>query len=124
MVFKISHETWRDGLKKRDTRHLTREEASTHQRNYTSIKLGEFLLNEDAVHQLDFQIGAHEIYSGEYQLIAKFENRKDSKYVELPYTLTVHSDTLLPAATITSVEETENSEALIQYDFGRNRRNL
>jgi len=94
---------------------LTCKETTTLQRNHTSIKLGEFLISEDGLHQFDLQIGAHDLYSGKYQLLAKYENRKDADYIELPCTLTVHGDTSLPAAEITSVEETEKGEALIQW---------
>ena len=95
---------------------LTREEAITHQRNRTSIKLGEFLLNADGVHELELQIGAHEIYQGKYRLLAKYEDRNDSEYVELPYTLTVQNSALsLLSASIASVEETETGEALIHW---------
>ena len=65
---------------------------------HASVKLGEFLINEDGVHQLELQIGAHEVYGGKYQLLAKYENRKDSQYVELPYILAVHNVTLFAAA--------------------------
>ena len=93
----------------------TIEEAVRRQRNITSIKLGEFSFDTDGEHLLDLHINARDIYTGQYHLLARFENRKEAEYVELPYVMTVHGDTLLPAPEITSVSETDSGEALIRW---------
>ncbi len=93
----------------------TIEETIRRQRNTTSIKLGEFSVSADGEHLLNIHLNARAVSTGQYQLLARFEGRKDAEYVELPYVMTVHGDALLPAPEITSVSETGSGEALIQW---------
>ena len=94
----------------------SKEEASEIQRSYASIKLGNFTLQGEGVHQLTFTIDAEELFQGSYRLLAKVQNRFDAEYVALPYELIINDRRTFAVPVIDHVDESDEGDALIYWN--------
>lgn len=96
--------------------HHTIQERILVQRNNTSIKIGEITIDTDGIHQPEVAAGNHILPPGEYDILVKFEDRNDSGYIELPYSIDIYSrDRVIPDIEITSVTESDDGKAVIRW---------